>query len=109
MGKQGDMMTKERKKDIDNLWINTDFGKWVLLASEGKTDEANDLFVQIGSSFPWSVDQVEQELSAKIANELDNADEFDEYLKMLDEENYDLVGFMISQDIFGKVFSLLNK
>ena len=31
-------MDKERKKKIDDLWMNTDYGKYVLLASSEKYD-----------------------------------------------------------------------
>lgn len=100
-------MTKQKKEFIDSLWMDTDYGQWVLLSSKGKTESANEMLIKIQSDFPWSAEQIAKELSVRIAKELDSAEEFDEYLKMLDEENYDLVDFMISHDVFGHVYSII--
>lgn len=100
-------MTKRKKEFIDSLWMNTDFGQWVIFSSKGEIDSANELLVKIQSSFPWSADTVEKELSSKIAEEFDSVAEYEEYLKVLDEDNGELVEFMISKDVFGEVYHLL--
>lgn len=106
---EGDNMTKQKKEFIDGLWMNTDYGKWILISSEGKIEEANEMLRKIQSEFPWNADQVSKELSIKVAKEFDSVEEYDEYIKMLDEENYDLVDFMISNDVFGYIYDILNQ
>lgn len=101
-------MDKVRKKKIDNLWMNTDYGKYVLLAASEKYDEANKILEEIISKPPFSRNEVEKEISRKIAKELKNEAEFDDYMRLLDDENYELVGFMVSHDTFGYVYDLLK-
>lgn len=101
-------MDKERKKEIDDLWMNTDYGKYVLLAASEKYDEANKILEKITNEWPFSYDEVEKEISRKIADELKNEAEFDDYMRLLDDENYDLVEFMISHDTLGYVYDFLK-
>lgn len=101
-------MDKERKKEIDDLWMNTDYGKYVLLAASEKYDEANKILEKITNERPFSYDEVEKEISRKIADELKNEAEFDDYMRLLDDENYDLVEFMIAHDTLGYVYDFLK-
>ena len=59
-------MDKERKKKIDDLWMNTDYGKYVLLASSEKYDEANKILEKITNEWPFSYDEVEKETGRRI-------------------------------------------
>ena len=97
-------MNKKRKETIDLLWIDTLFGKWVLAASKGLVNEAEELEEKIAKQYPFMLDYAEKELCKVIANELKSPDEFKSYLEMLDEENPQVVEFMISRDIFGKLY-----
>lgn len=88
--------------------MNTDYGKWVLLASKGETKAANEILTKIKSNFPWDAERIEKELSVKIAKEFDSVEEYEKYLKMLDEDDYNLVEFLISNEIFSKVYNLIK-
>ena len=100
-------MTTERKKYIDNLWMNTDYGKWIFAATSKQETEAKNLIKKMCSTFPFHVDQIDQNLSKKIANEIKSMDEWNEYLKLLDEENANLMDFIISCGIFETVDNIL--
>lgn len=102
-------MDPERKKEIDKLWMETEYGQWVLNAAAGNEDEAEKLAESIFKKPPFFLESVDRELAEKIASELKYADEFDDYMKALDSEDYDLVGFMISHDTFGYVYDLMRK
>ena len=101
-------MDNKRKKYIDDLWKHTEYGQWVMLSAKGKTKKADDLAEKIIVNFPFSLDAIEADLSTEIAKAIDDESEFDDYMKMLDEEDSDLVEFMILHDTFGKVYDLLK-
>ena len=102
-------MDKKRKEYIDSLWMNTEYGQWVLFASSGEKGKADKLAEKIISSPPFSLYELDKEISAKIAEKVKNENEFEEYLKALDKENYDLVDFMISNSTFATVYDLLEQ
>lgn len=88
--------------------MNTDYGQWILFASKGEVKAANEILTKLKSQYPWNVEQIEKELSVKIAKEFNSVEDYEDYLKVLDEDDYNLVDFIISQDIFGKVYDLLK-
>ncbi len=102
-------MKVERKTKIDELWKNTEYGQWILLASKGNNKEADALAQKMIGKYPFSLDAIGKELSKKIAKEINGESEFDEYLETLDSEDYELVEFLISNDTFGKVYDYLKE
>lgn len=100
-------MDKAKKRKIDEIWMNDDFGRYVLNAASGNLKEAQNAFEALIDQ-PWkSFSEINKQYSKRIAIELNSAKEFDEYLRLLDAENYDLVGFIISHNIFGYVYDLI--
>ena len=98
---------KNKKNDINGLWMNTEYGQWVLLASKRKIQEANELLEKIKSKPPWNIEQVSKELNVQIAKAFDSVDDFEDYLRLLEKDDDDLVDFIISHDVFGKVYEIL--
>lgn len=52
--------------------------------------------------------QIDAELSQKIAGTVRTESEYDASLHLLEEENSDLVGFMIEDDLFMKVYDFVE-
>ena len=77
-------MTKAKKEFIDSLWMHTEYGQW-LFAVASKNQNKADKLAERMNSYPQSMEAVGKELSEKIAEHLENWNEFDEYLKMLDD------------------------
>ena len=96
------------KKKIDSIWKNTEIGKWIQLASSGKEKEGNELYSKIENNIPFNFHNELKKVCQDIAKQFKNESEFDEYLKLLDEENYDVVEFIISNDVFEEVYKILN-
>lgn len=96
------------KKRIDSLWINTKVGEWIKIASEGKDAEANRLYVEIENDIPMNFHNELKSLCMRIADEFNDETEFEEYLKALDNDNYNLVEFIISNGVFDEVYKALN-
>lgn len=101
-------MEKKRKEHIDGLWKDTLYGQWVLATASGETEKAYALMEKIANKPPFGLSESKRELSTIIAKEMNDESELDEYMKALDDENYDLVGFMISNDTFGIVYDILS-
>lgn len=101
-------MDNKRKKIIDDLWKNTEYGQWVMLSARGKQNEADELAEKMIAKYPFRLDTIDKDVSVKIASNIKDSDEFDDYMKELDSADPELVEFMISHDIFGKVFDILN-
>lgn len=97
-------MDKKRKEYIDSLWMDTLFGKWVLAAAAGKNEEAERIREIIFDSYPYFLEDCDRLLCEKLDAAMEYPGEMDDYLAELDKENYDLVDFIISQDIFGEVW-----
>lgn len=102
-------MKRERKLSIDALWMHTDYGQWVLNSADGNEQEAEEIAKKIAKKYPFSLDAADNEISKLIASSLESSDEFEEYLKMLDDEDFELVEFMIANDVFGTVYKELLK
>lgn len=97
-------MEKSRKDYISSLWVGTPYGKWVLAAASGKMEEAEEIARSMAQAYPFTLGNADRLLCEEIAAKLKHPDEFREYLAALDAENADLVGFMISQDVLGKLY-----
>jgi predicted ribonuclease toxin of YeeF-YezG toxin-antitoxin module len=96
------------KDKIDSVWMDSDIGKWIQLASAGKEKEANELYVKIENDIPMNFHNELSKVCKDIAKQFKTEDEFEEYLKILDEENYDMVDFIISNDVFEEVYKILS-
>lgn len=100
------MMTKERKKYLDSLWINTDVGKWAIALAKGqdeKTDEImNKIFEMHPRPYSFLMDE-EKEVCKKIKAELSNKDEGKEYIQELEKESPELLDIMVAHE-----FSMLD-
>lgn len=99
-------MDAKTKNQIDAIWKNTDLGKFAIASAEGNIEEANKILLQC--QYPYSMDQLDMELSQKIASIVRTESEYDAYLRLLDEENPDLVGFMIADDLLMKVYNFVE-
>lgn len=100
-------MTRQKKEHIDQIWMSTEYGQWVLLGASGKVEEANQKLRDIRSKYPWDTCIIDTDLSQKIASNFNHISEFEEYLKLLDAENPDIVDFMISQGVFDAIYKML--
>lgn len=101
-------MDRGKKKQIDNLWRDSDFGKWVAYAAKGKNAEANKVAEKMIAQYPFSLYEIEKELARKLSEVITQSNEFEDYLKALDEEDAELVEFMISNDTFGYIYNFLD-
>lgn len=103
-------MDKSRKEYIDSLWFHTKLYKWLTLMSSGNMEEAHnfleDLF-QKGYFEP--AEQIEEEGCDAILKEIGDFSEFEDYLKLLDKENYDLVDVIITRGAFDGIYEALIK
>lgn len=100
-------MTKKRKQQLDNLWMNTEVGKWAIALADGRKDEADkicDELFQNGHVAPveYILDE-EKKLSMILKEELLNKKEGREYMDALEKESYSLVDIMVAYE-----FSLLD-
>ena len=122
-------MTKKRKQFLDDLWMNSEVGRWATAKAYENKEESdkilNEVFekgylkyrpvlVSLEQLLAETEDeekdalienlmQQEKMLSDKVKNELKNDDEAKAYCLALEEENYDLVGVMIAYE-----FSMLD-
>lgn len=90
-------MKKDRKEYIDALWRDTLYGKWVLAAANGNTDEANKIATEVMERYPFTLENAATLIREKIKKELNHPGEIEEYLKALDKEDYKLTDFIISK------------
>lgn len=100
-------MTKERKRYLDDLWMNTDVGKWASAIADGRRNEANkicDGLFQSGYVIPVEhlLDE-EKKVGIAVKRELKYKGEGREYMDSLEENNYNLVDIMVAYE-----FSLLD-
>jgi len=96
------------KTKIDSIWKNTEIGKWIQNASEGNIKEANELYTKIEGDIPMGFHNELKQVCENIAKQFSNEDEFDEYMKALDKEDYEMVEFIISNGVFDHVYDLLK-
>ena len=101
-------MIKAKKELIDKLWMETEYGQWLLASASGNKEKADELIKAIKSKYPWDINIVDKELCRKIAEHLESIEEYEDYLKLLDDENYELVGFIIAFDAFGSIYDILK-
>ena len=69
--------------------------------NKGNTIKIGDIILE---SYPYTLENSERLLCEKLDAAMEYPGEMEDYLAELDKENYDLVGYMISQDIFGEVW-----
>ena len=100
-------MTKKRKQFLDDLWMNSEVGRWATAKAYENREESDKILNEVfekGYLAPLEyLMQQEKMLSDKVKNELKNDDEAKAYCLALEEENYDLVGVMIAYE-----FSMLD-
>ena len=102
-------MTIEKKMKIDSIWRDTDVGEWVKLLAKEKFEDANKLYTKIAEKNPclwfgWSV----QKMCSDLSKEFNTEEEVEDYLKILEQEDYDLVGAVISYGVFDELYKLLK-
>lgn len=102
-------MDEKRKQKIDSVWKDTDVGRWIILSADGKAKEADKMFNKVAEQRPWCFEQSEKELCLSLSRELESVEEFDDYLKALDDESTALVGFIIAHDVFGAVYGFIEE
>ena len=100
-------MTNDRKKYLDNLWMNTDVGKWAIALADSRKEDADkirDQLFQNGHYAPveYLLDE-EKRIGMALKEELQYKGEGREYIDMLEESHYNLVGIMVAYE-----FSLLD-
>ena len=88
-------MDNKRKEYIDSLWMNTQYGRFVLAAAEGKNEEAKRIQNEIFQEYPYFVSTAGEILAEELKKEL-KPGEFKEYIKKLEKDNYNLLEYMIS-------------
>lgn len=99
-------MDKKRKQEIDNLWMNTNVGKWAIALADGKKEEAEEILNKIFeinlSPYQYLMDE-EKEVCKKLKKMFKDAEEGKEYILKLEEENGNLVDIMVAHE-----FSMLD-
>lgn len=88
-------MDIKRKEYIDSLWRETLCGKYIIAAAKGKSEEAEQIRQEIFKEYPFFVDEAERLLAAEIKKEIKHG-EFIEYLKVLENEEKDILQYMYS-------------
>lgn len=100
-------MTKDRKKQLNDLWMNTDVGKWAIALADGRKDDADkicDELFQNGHVAPveYLLDE-EKKLGMALKEALKYKGEGREYMDVIEESHYSLVDIMVAYE-----FSLLD-
>ena len=99
-------MDAKTKKYIDSVWMGSKLGQFALLSASGKIKEANALLLDC--EYPNTLNHMNDELSKRIAEIVKTEAQFDEYLRLLDAENTELVEFMITDDLLMRVYDLVR-
>lgn len=99
-------MDDKRKKQIDNLWMDTDVGKWAIALANGQNNDADEILKKIfkinPSPYQYLMDE-EKELCNKIVSELSSEEEGKEYIQELEKKTPKLVDVMVAHE-----FSMLD-
>mgnify|MGYP007097240063 CR=1 FL=1 len=100
-------MKKQRKQYLDDLWMNSEVGRWTKAVSVGDKKESdkilNELF-KTGYLNPLEyLMEQEKELCREIRKELKDASEGRAYVLALEEKNCELVDVMVAYE-----FSILD-
>lgn len=101
-------MKKELKKRIDDVWLNTNFGQWCVAVAEERMQDAEIIRERIFNDGYFSMEWLENELADKIAELIHDETEVDEYLELLEKENYDLVDVLIREEFFYEISKRLE-
>lgn len=96
-------MTNDKKKRIDSILMDSKYGKWLLLVSEGKVNEAKEYAESICKKYPYTLENLEIQMSDKAKKEIKSWEELQEYLELLDKENQELVEQIIIHDVFSTI------
>ena len=107
--KLGDKVKKELKEKIDNAWLRSDYGEWCVAVANNDEKKANEIRERVFNSKYLFLSTLEDELAYKLAELFDSEAEVEEYLRMLDRENPELVGVLIRTELFYDVSDLLKK
>lgn len=102
-------MEKDLKEKIDRIWLKSDFGKWCLAVSNNDEKMAKSVSEKIFNDGYLTMEMLEHELANEIAELLHVETELDEYLTILEKENYYLVDVLICVELFYDVQNLINK
>lgn len=102
-------MNKKRKEYIDSLWKNTELYEWILaVINEDETRAKEIKEALFNKGYFCMIEQLDDEISETISKEIKNVEEFYEYLKLLDKENSEMVGVIVSHNLFRKVDDMLK-
>lgn len=100
-------MTKQRKKYLDDLWMNSEVGRWAIAEAEGNRAKADGILESLfkkGYLSPLEhLMEEEKALYQKVKKELKNVAEGKDYCMALEKANNALVGVMVAYD-----FSMLD-
>ena len=100
-------MTNDRKKQLDDLWMNTDVGKWAIALADGRKEDADKICDELfrnGHVAPveYLLDR-EKKLGKALKEELKYRGEGRKYMDAVEENNYNLIDIMVAYE-----FSLLD-
>lgn len=86
---------------INNIWFDTDLGKFVKYGSQNDTKKGEQLINKLFSISPdWhSLLRYQEKQIAENIKTIINENEYDDYLKYLSVNNPEMLDFMISRDI----------
>lgn len=93
-------MNGELKQKIDNIWMQSDFGKWCEAVAKNDMQTAERISRQVLDSGYPRMEVLEDELADKLAGMMKSASDMDEYLRLLEKENSELVEVLIRQELF---------
>ena len=102
-------MDAATKKKIDDIWLNSYEGDWckaVAKNDEAAAEKASQASFDAGYFY---MGMLSKELADKMTEYLKNMDDLDDYLRLLDEEDPDLVEvFIVRSCLYDVLFNKLN-
>lgn len=94
-------MDKERKRQLDEIWLNTELGKWAIALSKDDKEKADSILEEIFNKTPTPYNYLmeeEKKLTKELKNSLRYKKEGKEYLMQLENDNSELLDIMIAHD-----------
>jgi hypothetical protein len=96
-------MEIKRKKQIDDIWRKSDFGKWCNAVAKNDRKEAERINKKMFNAGYVTIEVAEYELAARIAKKMHSEKEFEEYQHALDRENPDFFEVLLGLEFFDKI------
>ena len=101
-------MDAATKKKIDDIWLNSYEGAWCKAVAKDDEAAAEKALQEEYDAGYFSTEMLSKELADKMTDYLKNLDDLDDYLRLLDAENPDLVEvFIVRSCLYDELFDRL--